>query len=75
MIHQLLNGDATFCTTFNKKVFGDNGSELTFGFKPPRGRKFVVLLLGTAPKNATEFDIERALNELGFYSRHEDGEE
>lgn len=72
MIDQLHNGDATFCTTFNKKAFGENGSEFTFGFKPPRGKKFVVLLLGTAPKNATEFDAEKALNDLGFYRRVEE---
>ncbi|AWZ87754.1 hypothetical protein CSC41_4888 [Pseudomonas aeruginosa] len=44
---------------------------MTFGFRPPRGEQFVIMLLGSAKKDATDFDLEAALNRLGFYRREE----
>jgi len=66
----LNDGDASFAGSFNKVCWGeDSGQRFTFGFKPPKGEQFVVMLLGTAPKNAEEFDCEAALNRLGFYRK------
>lgn len=64
---RLNDGDATFVSTFQKICWGERtGQRFTFGFKPPKGEKFVVMLLGTAPKDAQDFDCEAALNRLGF---------
>ncbi|HGJ9381275.1 TPA: hypothetical protein ACJX8O_003452 [Pseudomonas aeruginosa] len=68
---ELYDGDATFVGSFNKIVWTEEGEEMTFGFKPPSGEKFVVMLLGSAQKDATDFDLEAALNRLGFYRREE----
>ncbi|HGP0312935.1 TPA: hypothetical protein ACLE2D_003711 [Citrobacter freundii] len=65
----LHNGDATFATTFTKIIFSEDGNKLSAAFKPPKGKKFVVLLVGVADKNAQDFELERALNRLGFYRR------
>jgi hypothetical protein len=64
----LFNGDCTFQTSFNKVAFSDD-RRVTGTFKPPRGKQFAVLLLGTADKSAQDFDIEAALNALGFYRK------
>ncbi|WP_079281418.1 hypothetical protein [Pseudomonas aeruginosa] len=51
--------------------FNRIGHKMTFGFRPPRGEQFVIMLLGSAKKDATDFDLEAALNRLGFYRREE----
>lgn len=69
---QLFDGDATFLSSFTKVCYGEEtGQKFTFGFRPERGKKFVVMLLGEADKNATDYDLEAALNRLGFYRREE----
>ena len=35
-------------------------------YKAPDGERFAFLLLGTVPKDATEFDVDAALNGLGW---------
>lgn len=65
----LNDGDATFVGSFNKVAWTEDGRKVTFGFKAPRGEQFAVLLLGSAPKDAEDFDIEAALNRLGFFRR------
>ncbi|EPP8607624.1 hypothetical protein, partial [Pseudomonas aeruginosa] len=66
----LNDGDATFVGSFTKVCWDrDNGQRYSFGFKPNRGKKFVVMLLGEADKTADDFDLEAALNRLGFYRR------
>lgn len=61
----LQNGDATFQKKFTKVAFTDS-SVVECDFLPPKGQQFVTLLLGTAPKGAKDFDVEAALNRLGF---------
>ena len=69
----LNDGDATFVTKFDKICWCDEtGTRFTFGFKPPRGERFVVMLLGTAPTDADDFDCEAALNRLGFFRMGDD---
>lgn len=44
--------------------------ERAFGwrsFKAPKGKRFVLLLLGTVEKDATNFDADAALNALGWH--------
>lgn len=69
---QLDDGDATFVGSFTKIGWHrDTGEKVQVGFRPSRGKKFVVMLLGEADKNADDFDLEGALNRLGFYRREE----
>lgn len=65
---ELFNGDCTFQSRFNKVAFTVNG-KITGGFKPPRGQQFVVLLLGATGIKADDFDVEDALNRLGFFRK------
>jgi len=62
----LNDGDATFTSSFAKLGWDEAGNQYEAGFKPPKGTKFVVMLLGTAPKDATDYDLEAALARLGF---------
>lgn len=69
---QLYDGDATFVSSFTKIAWGEeSGQKFTFGFRPARGKKFVVMLLGEADKDATDYGLEAALNRLGFYRKEE----
>ncbi|RPN04110.1 hypothetical protein IPC1284_11670 [Pseudomonas aeruginosa] len=67
----LHDGDATFVGSFNKVGWTEDGKKLTFGFKPPKGESFVVLLIGSVPKDSQDFNVEEALNRLGFYRREQ----
>ena len=62
-------GDATFAKSFTKISRGDNGEQLSAGFKPPKGREFVVLLLGDVENGQSWVDVEKMLNDLGFYRK------
>lgn len=62
MMVELHDGDASFANTFTLQ-----GKGIAARFKPPKGKKFVVLLLGVTDKEAVEFNAEKALNKLGFY--------
>lgn len=62
-------GDATFAKSFTKISRGGNGEQLSAGFKPPKGREFVVLLLGDVEKGQPWVDVEKMLNDLGFYRK------
>ncbi|HBR1446039.1 TPA: hypothetical protein L9L55_005061 [Klebsiella quasipneumoniae subsp. quasipneumoniae] len=62
-------GDATFATSFTRIIYSEDGDKFSAAFKPPKGKKFVVLLVGVADKNAQYFELEQALNRLGFYRR------
>ena len=62
-------GDATFAKSFTKISRGDNGAQFSAAFKPPKGREFVVLLLGNVEKGQPWVDVEKMLNELGFYRK------
>lgn len=62
-------GDATFSGSFKKISRGDNGQQMTAAFNPPKGREFVVLLLGDVEKGQSWVDVEKMLNDLGFYRR------
>ena len=65
---ELFDGDAMFTKSFTKTGIGEStGSVFTFGFKPSKGKKFVVMLLGEADSKAEECDCEAMLNKLGFY--------
>lgn len=66
MMMPLNEGDATFTSSFTKLGWDEAGNLYQAGFKPPKGEKFVVMLLGTAPKDATDYDLEAALARLGF---------
>lgn len=66
---QLNIGDATFQKTFTKIGFTPDDDQVSVGFKPPKGRKFVVLLLGDVDAKAVYCDVEAMLNALGFYYR------
>lgn len=63
MAIELHDGDVTFQSSFNR--VSDSGV-ITVGFNPPRGRKFVVLLLGTVGKGARDCDPVAMLDALGF---------
>lgn len=58
---ELNDGDASFSSTFELKT-----PVIAAKFKPRRGKKFVVLLLGEVDKNEETADIEAMLNKLGF---------
>ena len=62
-------GDATFATSFTKISRGDCGAQFSAAFKPPKGREFVVLLLGDVEKGQSWVDVEKMLNDLGFYRK------
>lgn len=65
-------GDATFCKSFTKVGFSEDGSiKAATNFRPPKGQQFVTLLIGTISAKATDCDIESMLNSLGFYRRDE----
>lgn len=66
MMMPLNDGDATFTGSFTKLGWDEAGNQHQAGFKPPKGEKFVIMLLGTAPKDATDYDLEAALARLGF---------
>lgn len=61
-------GDCTFQPKFDKVTFSGQ-QKITGTFKPPRGQQFAVLLLGTADRRADDFDVDAALNELGYFRR------
>lgn len=57
-------------TGFN--VPSEDGKQcFSAGFKPTKGKKFVVLLLGEVDKTAIDYDLEAALNRLGFYRKED----
>lgn len=62
-------GDVTFMSRFDKVAFTEANEPHTFGFRPHRGKKFVVLLLGEVDKKAIDAPAEAMLNELGFFRR------
>lgn len=64
-------GDASFASNFKKVTRSDCGASYEAGFKPPKGREFVVLLLGDAPKGSAWVDVEKMLNDLGFFRKDE----
>lgn len=66
---ELYAGDATFAKSFSKVSRGDNGEQLTASFSAPKGREFVVLLLGDVDKGQSWVDVEKMLNDLGFYRK------
>lgn len=70
----LCAGDATFATTFRAISRSQSGDETEVNFRAQKGREFVVLLLGDVKKGQPNADIEKMLNELGFY-RKEQGTE
>jgi len=61
-------GDFTFQGKFDKIVFAGN-QRITGTFKPPKGRKFVVLLLGDVDASDDDFDAITALDALGFVQK------
>jgi hypothetical protein len=69
--YELFEGDCTFATHFNKVLRSDCGAEVTAGFKAPRGREFVVLLLGDVEAGQGCVDVDKMLNELGYFKRDE----
>lgn len=66
---ELHAGDVTFCQTFNKIGYTESNDQVSAVFRPQKGKKFAVLLLGSVDKAATDFDAEAALNRLGFYRK------
>ena len=68
MIGHIEIGDAIFSTTMrDERAFGWRS------FKAPKGQRFVLLLLGTVDKEASNFDADAALNRLGWHFRDSDG--
>ena len=54
------------------RLFAEDGKQcFSAGFKPTKGKKFVVLLLGEVDKTAIDYDLEAALNRLGFYRKED----
>lgn len=75
--YELYEGDCSFAKRFNKITRSDSGEQLTGTFNAPRGREFVVLLLGDVEAGQSAVDINKMLNELGYFRREEaqgDGE-
>jgi len=67
---ELNDGDAMFTRSFTKTGVGEStGSVYTYGFKPNKGKKFVVMLIGEVDSKADDCDCEAMLNKLGFYRR------
>jgi hypothetical protein len=62
MIGSISHGDAIL-TAYVR----DERPEGWRSFKAPKGRRFVFLLLGTVDKDAAGFDVDGALNELGWH--------
>lgn len=67
----LFYGDATPASTFTKVGFLEDGGRVTAKYKPTKGKKFVVLLLGECDTNATECDIDGMLDALGYVPKGE----
>lgn len=65
MAIELHDGDVTFQSSFKRIGFTESGA-VSAGFAAPRGRQFVVLLLGTVEKGARECDPVAMLDVLGF---------
>jgi len=69
---ELHDGDAMFTKSFTKTGVGEStGSVFTFGFKPNKGKKFVVMLLGEVDGKSNDCDCEAMLNALGFFRKVE----
>ncbi len=65
-------GDGTFASSFTKVSRGENGDQFNASFKAPKGREFVVLLIGDVEKGTISVDVEKMLNDLGFYYREDE---
>ncbi len=64
--HMTLNlGDATWAKNFTKVSRSDTGQEVSVGFRPRKGREFVVLLIGDVPKGQVP-DVDQMLADLGY---------
>lgn len=61
----LTPGDATWAKSFTKVSRTDTGEEVSVGFRPPKGREFVVLLIGDVPKGQVP-DVDQMLADLGY---------
>jgi hypothetical protein len=59
-------GSVVLTSSFNAQFFEDDGKELArFGYKAPKGKAFVLVLLGATEKGAV-FDAIGALKALGW---------
>lgn len=65
--HTLFIGDATFAKSFNKISRGEDGAQVSANFSAPKGREFVVLLIGEVEKGSPDADLNAMLNELGYF--------
>ena len=63
---ELHDGDLTFTKSFTRIGFLPQGGRVAERFSAPKGREFVVLLLGTIPSGSTEVDAIAMLEQLGF---------
>jgi hypothetical protein len=57
----MMIGDAIFTSSFKDEHPGGWVS-----YKAPKGRQFVFLVLGTVEKDAADFDVDGALNSIGW---------
>lgn len=70
-------GDVSKVAKFEvASLAGDGETVLTASAKPPKGKKFAVLLLGTIDKddNPLDFDLDTALAELGYFPQPVDAD-
>lgn len=59
-------GSVILTSAFNRQFFEDDGKELArFGYKAPKGKAFVFVLLGATEKGKP-FDPVAALKALGW---------
>lgn len=59
-------GSVIHTSSLNRQVFEDDGKELArFGYKAPKGKAFVLVLLGAVEKGKA-FDAVAALTALGW---------
>lgn len=63
-------GDATFAKSFTRISYSECGSfSQTLRFSAGKGRKFVTMVLGDVDAKETFADVDKMLNELGYYWR------
>lgn len=62
----MIPGDALFSASVK-----DEREHGWLQYKAPQDRRFVLLLIGTVAKDAHEFDVDAALNRLGWFFRED----
>jgi hypothetical protein len=62
-------GDAAFAKLFRKTQRNSDGLQISANFAPPKGKEFVVLLIGEVDAGTVYADPDVMLNALGYFKK------